>query len=116
MNDIVTNQILLQGPKCGRLYRIQSRVAEQIFSAVSMPQDNSCSISDTTLIDLWHKRLGHPSNIILASCLKDFNQSVSRTKSFSLCNACALGKAQKLPFSVSTSVYITPLELVVTTL
>ncbi|KAJ4767139.1 hypothetical protein LUZ62_077514 [Rhynchospora pubera] len=48
---------------------------------------------------IWHSRLGHPSS-----------STTSNTLSF--CNNCALAKAHKLPFSISSSSTSFPLELV----
>ena len=65
-----------------------------------------------TLYDLWHCRLGHPHHEALKLALTSCNVSIPNKSNFTVCSACCLGKAHRLPSHPSTSIYTRPLELV----
>ncbi|KAM2316993.1 hypothetical protein ACFX1S_000775 [Malus domestica] len=48
----------------------------------------------------WHKRLGHPSEEVLAIMLRNAGQSASEDSSPSICSSCFSGKMCRQPFSV----------------
>ena len=50
---------------------------------------------------VWHKRLGHPSEEVLAVMLKKSEVIPSIDVSPSVCTACIQGKMTKLPFPIS---------------
>lgn len=69
------------------------------------PTPPTCSLA--TSATLWHHRLGHPGPSTLATL-----QNISCNKQpQSLCHACQLGKHTRLPFSSSTSVTTSIVEL-----
>uniref|UniRef100_A0A8R7PNP1 GAG-pre-integrase domain-containing protein n=1 Tax=Triticum urartu TaxID=4572 RepID=A0A8R7PNP1_TRIUA len=61
--------------------------------------------------DVWHRRLGHPSDktistlarFFLPTCNKDMSQNT-------VCMACQLGKQLRLPFSNSKSFTTAPFQ------
>ena len=63
-------------------------------------------------LDIWHQRLGHPALKILEKVLSTCNQSSLMKSEFNLCSACQQGKSHKLPFSVSTTEYNSPFQLI----
>lgn len=74
------------------------------------------AVACLTQFGLWHRRLGHPSVEVLANCLRSYQLSIPRDSTKSLRNACELGKAHKLPFVSSFTMYKEPLELILTDL
>lgn len=62
---------------------------------------------------LWHSRLGYPASPIVRHVLHRHElPSESSNKDVAVCDACDQGKSHQLPFSVSTHIVKTPLELV----
>lgn len=62
---------------------------------------------------LWHNRLGHPCNTVLACVLKACDIFFKQSDLQQVCTACQLGKAHKLHFPATHTVYSLPFELVV---
>ena len=67
----------------------------------------------SSLISLWHSRLGHPSAKIFSQQLSSLGISFSHSvlNNFS-CNSCFINKMHKLPFFESTVTSNSPLELI----
>jgi hypothetical protein len=53
---------------------------------------------------LWHRRLGHPSSIVVHQVLHDNSISFSESNKESVCDACQMAKNHQLPYPKSTSV------------
>lgn len=67
--------------------------------------------------NVWHHILGHPTFKVVSQVLTSCNIPFSFTKlSKTVRNACQLGKACKLRFPNSSTVYSNPLELVISDL
>ncbi|KAL4296896.1 hypothetical protein GQ457_12G032020 [Hibiscus cannabinus] len=118
VKDAQTKVTLLEGRLTPEgLYEIRSdgvggcNVAAVTANKVS---GTTYSVSKSCLpIDLWHKRLGHPSLNVLKSVLSSCNLDVSGNKLSSVCVPCLQGKAHKLPFELSTTEYVSPFQLIV---
>ncbi|KAG8472240.1 hypothetical protein CXB51_034481 [Gossypium anomalum] len=67
-----------------------------------------------SLLELWHQRLRYPCSSVLRVALQDCNIQFHKNSITSVCSACQLGKAHKLPFSSSRTVYSSSFELVTT--
>lgn len=59
--------------------------------------------------NIWHARLGHPSNAVLKHVMKSMN-FVGKIKN-SICDACKDGKMHTLPFTQHTISVKEPLEI-----
>ena len=59
--------------------------------------------------DIWHLRLGHPSNKVLDQVCTNF--PYVKINKNSVCDTCHLAKQSKLPFSSSVTIH-KPFELV----
>ncbi|KAE8679934.1 Phospholipase D p1 [Hibiscus syriacus] len=111
IRDKKTGVMLLRGKEDGGLYpfALDSSISDSSKAAAYATQFS------TTVYDLWHQRLGHPSHESLVKVCKELNiilpSSINKT-----CVACHLGKNHKLPFFASTTVYETPFQLVFTDL
>lgn len=96
--------ILLQGKCEGGLYPLPLAsfpLRKNAWSSVKVPQD------------VWHCRLDHPSPSIIQRVLQNNNLPFSTNNcDIFVCNACQQEKCHQLPFSLSTSVSSTPLQLV----
>jgi histone deacetylase 1/2 len=65
------------------------------------------------LASRWHSRLGHPSFQIVQQVLSKFELPYSnKTSDESVCDSCQRAKSHQLPYMRSTSVSISPLQLV----
>ncbi|KAA3481550.1 Retrovirus-related Pol polyprotein from transposon TNT 1-94 [Gossypium australe] len=114
MSRIKTRQMLLCGSELNGLYQFDTVKFDFTFNVVSTTRIESIQQQGSDArFDRWHRRLDHPSHSIIGSVLNACNIRISRRKSYSLCNACELGKGHKLPFGSFDSVHSAPLELVV---
>ncbi|KAG6500755.1 hypothetical protein ZIOFF_040608 [Zingiber officinale] len=93
VQDQVSGQVIAKGPKVGRLFPLQ----------FSVPRNLSFSyIVTANKADIWHKRLGHPNNVILSNLMKngflgDNIQSFKHLLPLA-CTTCKLGQSKVLPF------------------
>ncbi|XP_022158573.1 uncharacterized protein LOC111025027 [Momordica charantia] len=134
--DIKTGQLLLQGKVHEGLYQFElQKASSPPLSNVSLSHPSPCNDSSTVLtttlnfsdspmlhspivcnssaLDIWHRRLGHPAFSTVQHVLRLCNISVSSNKIHSLCHACAIAKSHNLPFQSSQTQYHAPLQLVV---
>lgn len=97
------NKVLAKGSRSGNLYVLE----ESNQKALNAIKGNF----DT--IELWHKRVGHPSLEVLR-ILKSRNEInfSSWNKIPSICASCQLGKSCKLPFNLSNKISEFPLQKV----
>ena len=83
-------------------------------SNLSLPSRayNTVATQSFTL-QLWHRRLGHPSHQVLASAIPSLLSSANKCNNIlSSCTHCLHGKMHRLPFSTSQFVAHSPFELV----
>lgn len=116
IKDLKTHKVLLQGTKSNGLYKFLLAKLKHAFNTTHEAIRSAESFQKSDLefqFTCWHQRLGHPFFAIVYQILKSFNIRIPKTKSFSLCHACEMGKRHKLQFSSSTTVYATPLDLIV---
>jgi hypothetical protein len=67
----------------------------------------------STTRDLWHRRLGHPSDENLSRIAPIFPSPCNKSSDHSLvCEACKLGKQPRLSFSSSTGFTTFPFQLI----
>ena len=77
-----------------------SSLIKQVFSSIKVSRER------------WHSRLGHPAIQIVQHVLHRHElPSVSNNNSV-ICDACQQGKSHQLPFSLSTRVTTSPLEII----
>ena len=62
--------------------------------------------------DLWHDRLGHPSEKVVKVVLTNCKIPLPDLNSHSFCLVCCLGKIHKFPFRLSDTTYTELLQLV----
>ena len=89
VKDPWTGRAILRCNSSGNLYTI---------SPASPSTAASCNLAVTST--LWHHRLGHPSDSVVAS-LKNMSIIMCNKAARSLCHACQLGKHTCLPFASS---------------
>lgn len=128
VNDQVSGRVLLLRTLHDGIYSFNLSIrqpqqpkkdtAVQALCSIS-PLSSSLSVLFVSLssdLNLWHRRLGHPSLSVVKSVLCSHTFHVSINNDFQFCNSCAMGKVHGLPFSESSTVYITPLQLIVSDL
>jgi len=93
VQDQVSGKVIARGPKVGRLFLLQFTTPIAL-SLASVIVDNKTAN--------WHKRLGHPNNVILSNLMKRGflgHKDKGSTHSLSFdCFTCKLGKSKTLPF------------------
>ncbi|KAM2633067.1 hypothetical protein EV1_023726 [Malus domestica] len=111
IKDRSTGRMLFQGPVSSGFYPVQGTSPASVCAPVST--SSYANISTPASLQLWHKRLGHPSSAIFRKILSRNKLAYTGKPSVSFfCQDCAIGKNHKLPFSVSTSSTTHSLELV----
>lgn len=114
MQDIKTKKTLLVGHIRDGLYRFDVSNSSPSSSGVTLQPTSTflgvARVSSST--NLWHKRLGHPCPNVLGVVLRDCNIPFIRKNMLNVCSACQFGKAHRLPFKASSTVYSAPFELV----
>jgi hypothetical protein len=105
IKDQVTKKALLHGPCKGGLYPLSSSLPPSLQKFASAVIKLSP--------DHWHHRLGHPFHDIVRRVLRDNNLLCSTTTNKgSICDACLKAKARQLPYPISSSHSLAPLDLV----
>ncbi|XP_071921648.1 retrovirus-related Pol polyprotein from transposon RE1 isoform X2 [Coffea arabica] len=93
VQDQMSGKVIARGPKVGRLCPLQFAIPKPL-SLASMIVENK--------VDVWHRRLGHPNNVILSNLMKCGlleQKDQCSTHALSLdCSACKLGKSKTLLF------------------
>lgn len=127
VKDLKTKKILLQGELNDGLYQLQLPPFKpdstsfqpnhqnnfQCFSTKSSSdQLSSVSRISTSQLDLWHRRLGHPSIQVMSQVFKSCNKTLKYNEIPSFCESCKFGKSHALPFNTSTSHAENPLDLI----
>jgi len=109
--DLQTQTLLLEGKSENGMYPLRlgkkSHQGNKAFTAI-------LGIKTSPLV--WHYRLGHPSSDIVTRVVKDNKLplcSLNKTDlNKTICTSCQLGKGKKHPFSASTRVSTSPLQLI----
>ena len=65
-----------------------------------------------TSLNVWHTRLGHPSDKIVHQIVSQFSLPVSSQKSVSICGSCQMGKIHRFHLSSSHDKSSPPFALV----
>lgn len=73
---------------------------------------NIVSTHGSTIMSLWHNRLGHPNSVVLHDVLKLCKIPVSNENVFDFCVGFCLGKSHRLPSHPSTTNYNEPFALI----
>lgn len=68
-------------------------------------------IDSKTIKEKWHLRLGHPSDKVLSEVLKLCKQKIGSNEKL-FCESCQMGKNHDLPFKLSDSRALAPLDLI----
>lgn len=87
-------------------------VHTSVSSSGHAPVEQPSVVSSVCTANLWHFRLGHPSLNVLRKALQFCKIPVSNKMDVDFCKACVMGKSHRLPSSLSTTEYTSPLELV----
>lgn len=103
VKDLITRRTIFRSDSTGDLYPVFP------FSNNSS-QDHSSFLATSSSI--WHQRLAHPNNISLNSLFSSSVLACNKHDLQTLCNACQLGKQNKLPFSHSDSAVSAPFDII----
>jgi histone deacetylase 1/2 len=103
VKDRATREVLLRGSCRGGLYSLyapSSTSYKHVFSSTKVSRSR------------WHSRLGHPSSQIVQHVLHRYELPSESASKDVICDACQQGKSHQLPFSLSTRVTTSPLEII----
>lgn len=101
IKDQATNKTFLRGDCEGGLYPLKPSPNKLSWIAVMLSSSR------------WHSRLCHPAFSVVQQVLsKNKIPFVIESNNGEVCDACQKGKSHQLPYSRSTSVSSSPLELV----
>ncbi|CAL9244028.1 unnamed protein product, partial [Arabidopsis halleri] len=103
IKDLPTRTSLIRCDSSGPLYSFTPS------AAIPSPLALSASAVPGSL---WHKRLGHPSNIHLSRILSSISIPCNKADLTNLCHACQLGKHIRQPFFTSNTMVSSPFDLI----
>jgi transposase InsO family protein len=111
IQDLPSGKVLYKGLSKNGLYPIHTHSSSP---SVTASPSVSAFLSSKNKWQLWHHRLGHPSDRVLVSALPSLSSciSVSNKHVQHHCKHCLIGKMHKLPFAQSQFQSTQPLELV----
>jgi transposase InsO family protein len=111
IQDLHSGKVLYKGLSSNGLYPIHTQPSPSFTTASPTV---SAFLSSRNKWQLWHHRLGHPSDRVLVSTLPSLSSRISvRNKHVQHhCKHCLIGKMHKLPFAHSKFQSTQPLELV----
>ncbi|KAB2606705.1 hypothetical protein D8674_006422 [Pyrus ussuriensis x Pyrus communis] len=111
VQDKKTREILYQGKsRPGQLFQIPVvKSSKGVHSAV---QQSFGFLGQMVKSSLWHQRMGHPTNEVIAVMLKQSGISVDVDAKNSICTHCVKGKMSRLPFSSRIDKCTSPFEKV----
>ncbi|KAG8494864.1 hypothetical protein CXB51_012444 [Gossypium anomalum] len=117
IKDAQTQEVLMRGQVRDGLYyfTVDRSVPSAPVPFIHNTEVVSKSMSGN-VFDLWYKRLRHPSTAVVKDVLNKCNIVSSKKCSENVCVACQQGKAHKLPFVSSTTVYLDSFDLIVSDL
>uniref|UniRef100_A0A2N9FKJ8 Integrase catalytic domain-containing protein n=1 Tax=Fagus sylvatica TaxID=28930 RepID=A0A2N9FKJ8_FAGSY len=115
IQDLPSGKVLYKGLSRNGLYPIHTHPPSSVSTpSVTASSSVSAFLSSKNKWQLWHQRLGHPSDRVLvsslpslSSCMSDRNKHVQHH-----CKHCLIGKMHKLPFVHSQFQSTQPLELI----
>ena len=112
IQDLSSGKVLYKGLSENGLYPIHSNHSSVQTLAASPSM--SAFLSTKNKWQLWHHKLGHPSDRVLVSALPNLSSCISiKNKHVQHhCKHCLIGKMHKLPFESSQFHSTQPLELV----
>ena len=91
---------------------LKGRIKNGLYALDSIGISNSTAyIGERTSADVWHARLGHPSQRIV-DVIRNQSQLPFSTEALSFCDACRCSKSTRLPSSSSQTICHAPFELV----
>ena len=104
VKDLSTGASLVQGPNKDNIYEwpSTSRITQPtVHSSVAAP------------VDVWHRRLGHPSNLIQQKLFSRHSLPLFKsTDSRMHCDACLSNKSHRQPFGSSSISSSKPFEII----
>jgi transposase InsO family protein len=112
IQDLPTGRVLYKGLSRNGVYPIHS---SNLFTSAF--NKTACAASaysfSAPIWQLWHSRLGHPSNKILSSIFPSLQCNPSLSESVKThCTHCLAGKMHQLPFPVSNKTVSSPFSLI----
>jgi len=94
IQDKATRRILYRGLCSNGLYPIHASSS----SSFTQPSPAQAFLGQLVQSNLWHHRLGHPTNSVVSLMLNKAHIPVPKTSSPIMCHPCLAGKVRKLPF------------------
>jgi transposase InsO family protein len=115
IQDLPSGKVLYKGLSKNGLYPIHTLPSSPSMSpSATASPPVSAFLSSKNKWQLWHHRLGHPSDRVLVSAMPSLSScmSISNKHVQHHCKHCLIGKMHRLPFPHSQFQSTQPLELV----
>jgi hypothetical protein len=115
IQDLPSGKVLYRGLSENGLYPIHTQPSVPSVSPSSSASSSiQAFLSSKNKWQLWHQRLGHPSDRVLISAIPSLSSCISVNNKHVQhhCKHCLIGKMHKLPFVPSQFQSTHPLELV----
>uniref|UniRef100_A0A2N9J9M1 Integrase catalytic domain-containing protein n=1 Tax=Fagus sylvatica TaxID=28930 RepID=A0A2N9J9M1_FAGSY len=110
IQDLPTGRVLYKGLSRNGVYPIHS---SNLFTSAFNKTACAASSFSAPIWQLWHSRLGHPSNKVLSSIFPSLQCNTSLSESVKThCTHCLAGKMHQLPFPVSNKTVSSPFSLI----
>ena len=108
VKDKIMGAVLLKGACENDVYTLPDLLVQDSPKMVA-------NVHERTLINGWHKRLGHPSQKIVHHLVKNFYLLIiQKEHSSHLCTSCSITKVHKQPFQTNSLQSHAPLHLIYT--
>uniref|UniRef100_A0A2N9HIL7 Integrase catalytic domain-containing protein n=1 Tax=Fagus sylvatica TaxID=28930 RepID=A0A2N9HIL7_FAGSY len=107
IQDLPTGRLLYKGLSKNGVYPIHSST---FFNSASNKTACTAHSVSAHKWQMWHSRLGHPSNKVLSNVFPNLQSTSSVTSKH--CTHCLAGKMHQLPFSVSNKNSTAPFALI----
>ncbi|XP_044328198.1 transcription initiation factor TFIID subunit 4 [Triticum aestivum] len=84
---------------------------DELYPVHPPSTSTTAPVALSTVIDIWHARLGHPNPVTLRHILRSFSFSCNKIEDHT-CHVCRVGKHVRLPFNNSTTIAYFPFQLI----
>ncbi|KAG7578201.1 Integrase catalytic core [Arabidopsis thaliana x Arabidopsis arenosa] len=100
--DLQTQKVVTKGPRRNGLYVLENQEFVALYS------NRQCVATE----EVWHHRLGHANSKALQHLQHSKAIQMNKSRTSPICEPCQMGKSSKLPFFVSDSRVLHPLDRV----
>ncbi|AAD21687.1 Strong similarity to gi/3600044 T12H20.12 protease homolog from Arabidopsis thaliana BAC gb/AF080119 and is a member of the reverse transcriptase family PF/00078 [Arabidopsis thaliana] len=98
--DLQTQKVVTTGPRRNGLYVLENQEFVALYS------NRQCAATE----EVWHHRLGHANSKALQHLQNSKAIQINKSRTSPVCEPCQMGKSSRLPFLISDSRVLHPLD------